>query len=79
MSDLTKKLVDLLTTQVGVEEDVLDAEATYDELDLDSLVLIEFALILKKEFGVVLEDGELTPDFTVRRTAELLESKGVTA
>ncbi len=79
MSDLTEQLVDLLTTQVGVDEGGLRAEATFDELELDSLVLIEFALILKKAFGVVLEDGELTPDLTVRGTAELLAAKGVTA
>jgi acyl carrier protein len=78
MSDLTEQLVDLLTSQVGVDEDGLRAEATFDELELDSLVLIEFALILKKEFGVVLEDGELTPDLTVRETARLLAAKGVT-
>lgn len=79
MSDLTEQLVDLLTSQVGVDEDGLRAEATFDELELDSLVLIEFALILKKEFGVVLADGELTPELTVRETAALLAAKGVTA
>jgi acyl carrier protein len=78
MSDLTERLVNLLSEQVGVDEDGLRAEATFDELELDSLVLIEFSLILKKEFGVVLEDGELTPDLTVQRTAKLLETKGVT-
>ncbi len=77
MSDLTERLVDLLTRQVGVDEAGLRAEATFDELELDSLVLIEFALILKKEFGVVVEDGELTPNLTVQGTAKLLEAKGV--
>lgn len=79
MSTLTDQLMNLLTTKVGVVETDLRPDATYDELDLDSLVLIEFALIIKKEFGVVLKDGELTPDFTVAQTAELLRTRGVTA
>jgi acyl carrier protein len=78
MSELTDQLMTLLTTKVGVLEDDLRPDATYDELDLDSLVLIEFMLIIKKEFGVALKEGELTPDFTVTQTAELLAARGVT-
>jgi acyl carrier protein len=79
VSTLTEQLMALLTTKVGVLETDLRPEATYDELDLDSLVLIEFALIIKKEYGVTLKEGELTPDFTVAQTAELLTARGVTA
>ena len=78
MSELTEQLMTLLTTKVGVLPDDLRPDATYDELDLDSLVLIEFALIIKKQFGVVLRDGELTPGITVAETAELLSARGVT-
>ena len=77
MSELTEQLMTLLTTKVGVLEDDLRPDATYDELDIDSLVLIEFALIIKKEFGVTLVEGELTPDFTVAQTAQLLAARGV--
>ena len=79
MSALIEQLMALLTTKVGVYEDDLRPDATFDELDLDSLVLIEFALIIKKEFGVQLADGELTPGLTVAQTAELLATKGVAA
>lgn len=78
MPALTEQLMSLLTTKVGVLADDLSPEATFDELDIDSLVLVEFALIIKKEYGVQLKDGELTPDITLAQTAELLAAKGVT-
>jgi acyl carrier protein len=79
MSMLTERLMTLLTDKVGVFEEDLRPDATFDELDLDSLVLIEFALILKKEFGIQLEDGELSPELSVAQTADLLAARGVTA
>jgi acyl carrier protein len=78
MSTLTERLMALLVDKVGVYEDDLRPDATFDELDLDSLVLIEFALIIKKEFGIRLEEGELAPELSVEQAAELLVAKGVT-
>ncbi len=77
MTELEDRLVTLLTTKVGVTEGDVHPEVTFDELEIDSLVLIEFSLILKKELGVHLQDGELKPYFTVQQVAELLNSKGV--
>jgi len=77
MTALQNRLAALLTDKFGIPKETLGPEVPFEELELDSLILIEFALILSREFGVPLEDWELNPRLTLRATADLLESKGV--
>lgn len=68
----------LLVGRFAVPEAELGPDVTFAELDLDSLALVEFALVAEQEFGVPIADDEVTPDATVRNAAELLSAKGVT-
>lgn len=79
MAELTDQLANLLTTRLGVPEDGLRDNASFEDLQVDSLVIVELLLIIKKEYGVLLQEGEITPDFTLPRVVDLLRSKGVTA
>lgn len=79
MTELTDQLVDLLTNRLGVPEKELRDNASFEDLQVDSLVIVELLLIIKKEYGVLLQEGEITSDFTLPRIVDLLHSKGVAA
>ncbi|WP_433543772.1 phosphopantetheine-binding protein (plasmid) [Streptomyces sp. CA-294286] len=44
-------LVEVLTESLGVDADLVDPEATFEDLDLDSLSLLELVLILEERTG----------------------------
>ena len=67
----------LLSDRLGVPADDISAEATFEELDLDSLDLVEFALGAEEEFGVRIADEEAEELKTVGDAVALLETKGV--
>lgn len=70
-----ERLATLLISRFGVTEDELRPDVTFAELDLDSLALVEFAMVAEKEFGVLLGEDELSPQVTVSEAIELIGSK----
>lgn len=76
---LHDRLTALLVERFGIPQAAATPEATFDDLGVDSLVIVEFALLLKKELGVLLTDGELRASDTVADAAALLDAKGVAA
>ena len=49
--------------EVGAERDQINRDASFEDLDVDSLDLVEIAQIIEDEFGVELE-GEAVADLT---------------
>ena len=49
----------------------------FAQLDLDSLGIVEFAMVAEKEFGVVLAEDEVSPKARVAEAVALLAAKGV--
>jgi acyl carrier protein len=77
MNALQEKITQLLITHFGVAAEAVTPDTTYEQLSLDSLVLIELTMIIKKELGVRLDDDALQAGSTIADTAELIESNGV--
>lgn len=71
------RLSTILVTYFGVEESEVRPDATFAELDLDSLAIVEFALVAEKEFGVPIGEDEVSPNATVDDALALLGAKGV--
>jgi acyl carrier protein len=71
------RLSGILITYFGVEESEVRPDVTFAELDLDSLAIVEFALVAEKEFGVAIGDDEVSPQATVTDALALLGMKGV--
>jgi acyl carrier protein len=71
------RLSGILTSYFGVEESEVRPDVTFAELDLDSLAIVEFALVAEKEFGVVIGEDEVSPQATVTDALALLGAKGV--
>ncbi len=79
MNALEQQIADILHTRFGVPRDEIEAEATFEELSVDSLIIVELALILRKELGVELEDWDLRPDMTISAAAEFLTTNKAVA
>lgn len=76
MSTVYERLTDLLTTRFGVEAAQIEPTAKFIDLDLDSLALVEIVLTAQEEFGVEIDDSELTPTHTLADAVEVLAAKG---
>ncbi len=66
----------VLNDRLGVPDGDISPEATFEELDLDSLDLVEFALAAEEQFGVRISDDEAENLRSVGDAVALLETKG---
>lgn len=71
------RLALILVENFGVEPHEVTPEATFADLDLDSLAIVEFALVAEKEFGVDIAEDEVSPRATITDALALLGVKGV--
>jgi acyl carrier protein len=76
MTELTERLRTILIERFGVPTDDVTPESTFEDMAVDSLIIVELALILRREYGLQLEDWDLTPEMTVPQAAEFLAKKG---
>jgi acyl carrier protein len=76
MDTVETRLTSLLTDRFGIPAQDIGAEVTFADLAVDSLIIVELALILRKEFDVDMEDWDLRPEMTIRKAAEFLTAKG---
>jgi acyl carrier protein len=61
--------------ELGTERDELKREATLEDLDVDSLDLVELAQIVEDEFGVELRGDDVKDVKTVGEVIDLVVSK----
>jgi acyl carrier protein len=79
MNDIEKQITDILSAKFKVARTSVDSGTTFASLNFDSLATIELALGLEREFGVAIEDGEITSLTTVGDAAVVIASKKATA
>ena len=66
----------VLTEQLGVEEDQITEEASFQEdLDADSLDLVELVMGLEERFDVTIPEEDLEGVATVGQAVDLVLSK----
>jgi acyl carrier protein len=73
MNTVYSRLVEMIITGFGIPEQQISPDATFDDLEFDSLALVELALTVQEEFGVTIEDGALVSSDTLARAAELID------
>jgi acyl carrier protein len=61
--------------ELGTERDDLSREATLEALDVDSLDLVELALIVEDEYGVELKGDDVKDVKTVGEVIDLVVAK----
>jgi acyl carrier protein len=74
MTDTYERFVEILTTQFQVEPDEIRPDVTFEDLELDSLFMVELVLVLQKELGVKLGD-DATPRITLNSMVKLIENE----
>jgi acyl carrier protein len=75
-SEIDAKLIDLLVDELGLERDDITMEAKFEEdLDVDSLGVVELLMALEDNFDVKIPDEEAEKITTVGEAAELVNQK----
>ena len=80
MSDIEKKVKEIIAEKLGVDESVVKNEASFaNDLGADSLDLFELVMALEDEYNVEIPAEELTDLNTVGDVIDYLKNKGVEA
>ncbi len=60
MSDIEKKIMEIFTDTLQLEDDlVIDPEASFEELEIDSLDLLEVVTNIERSFDISIPDDAL--------------------
>lgn len=79
MTAMYDTLVDLLVDRFEVDRADISPEATFEDLDMDSLFLVELLLVVQHEIGVKISEDAASPRDTIARAAELIEEQAASA
>ena len=74
VADRVKKII---VEQLGVEEDLVTAEASFvDDLGADSLDTVELVMAFEEEFGIEIPDEDAEKITRVKEAVEYIEAHG---
>jgi acyl carrier protein len=74
--ELMERIKEIIADKLGVDiDEVTDDAALIDDLDADSLDLVDLAMAIEDEFGVTIPDEELEKIRTVRDVFKELYEK----
>jgi len=75
-TEVEAKLTDLLVDELGLDRDKITMEASFDEdLEVDSLGVVELLMALEDNFGVVIPDEEAERITTVGEAVTVVMEK----
>jgi acyl carrier protein len=75
-TQVESRMVDLLVDELGIERDKITMEATFEEdLEVDSLGVVELLMALEDNFGVTIPDEEAESIGTVGQAVDLVLEK----
>ncbi len=75
-TEIESKLIDVLVDELGIERDAITTDAKFEEdLDVDSLGVVELLMALEDNFGVKIPDEEAEQITTVGEAIDLVETK----
>jgi acyl carrier protein len=73
-SQIETRVIDALV-EFGEERENLSATARFEDLDVDSLDLVELAQVVEDEYGVEVKDSDLDKVETVGDVVELVAQR----
>ncbi|PNR92416.1 acyl carrier protein [Petrotoga sp. 9PWA.NaAc.5.4] len=74
--ELFEKVKEIIVDTLSVDEDEVTLDASFtDDLDADSLELVDLTMAFETEFGVTIEDDELEKIKTVENAVDILAEK----
>lgn len=72
--DIFAKVKGLICEQLGVDEDDVSMETSFEDLDADSLDIVELVMALEEEFSLEISDEEVEKIKTVGDVVRYIES-----
>lgn len=75
MTSMYDKLVDLLVARFEVDRAEIKPGITFEDLEMDSLFLVELLLVIQTDLGVKISEDTASPRDTIERAAELIEEQ----
>ena len=75
-AEVEAKMTDLLVEELGLERDKINMAATFEEdLEVDSLGVVELLMALEDNFGVAIPDEEAEAIGTVGQAVDVVMGK----
>ena len=75
-AEIESKFTELLVSELGLDEGKINPDARFEEdLEVDSLGVVELLMALEDEFDVTIPDEEAENLTTVREAIELVAAK----
>ena len=75
-AEVAERLKEVLVSELGLDADKITDDASFEEdLEVDSLGVVELLLALEDEFGVKIPDEEAENIHTVGQAVDLVHSK----
>ena len=75
-AEIFDKVKDIIVDQLGVDDEKVTMEASFrDDLEADSLDLVELIMAFEEEFGGEISDEEAQKITTVGQAVDYLESQ----
>ncbi|WP_457030202.1 acyl carrier protein [Kitasatospora sp. P5_F3] len=71
-----EKLKEILVSKLKVSPEQVTPEATTEDVELDSLAVVELSLLLEAELGISITDDQLLEAETIGEMAALIEEAG---
>ena len=74
-SKLLEQVIEVIADTLSVKKEAINEETNLvDDLQVDSLDMVDLVLAIEQEFGIEIKDEDITPDIkTIRDVVELLE------
>jgi acyl carrier protein len=75
-AEIETRLRDVLVSELGLDADKINTAANFEQdLDVDSLGVVELLMAMEDEFGVKIPDDEAENIHTVGQAIELVHTK----
>ena len=75
MTRMYDKLVDLMVSRFDVDRAEIKPGITFEDLEMDSLFLVELLVVIQTDLGVKISEDTASPRDTIERAAELIEEQ----
>ncbi len=73
--EILEKVKEIISEQLEINFEDIETGSTFEEMDADSLDLVELVMALEEEFGVEISDEEIENIKTVNDVVEHIKSR----
>ncbi|MBC7341743.1 MAG: acyl carrier protein [Clostridia bacterium] len=73
--DIFEKIKSIVADQLGISEDEITMDTSFEDLNADSLDIVELIMSLEEEFGIEIPDEDAEKLTTVKAAVEYIKEK----